>query len=446
MANLFLQNSLNNIFDTITETNTELPQWINIIDKKIINNDNKINNDNNKKGGSKSKSKKQSGGSLDSATSSAFMGQMGGASMDSATSSEFVGLHGGSKSRKQSGGSLDSATSSEFMGQMGGAFMNSATSSEFVSLSRKQRGGSLDSATSSAFMGQMGGASMDSATSSEFVGLHGGATSKITTNKQCGGSLESDTSSAFMGQLGGATMDSATSSEFVGLYGGAKSKNSSYVGHTGGSNKDINELISMLTSESNNKDLNAVSETTTETLEAQLRDILKQDGGTKKHKKNKIQSAGSNIQVEDIKNFFTNLKSQGVNVNVKLNDKTLSDFFELAQNTTTDVSELNVNMMGGAKNKKISKKNSKKSSKLIEGGTNAGFQAFLDFKKYVANKFKISAGPLATKIAGSVNTEMKKKHSDLSAVEIFKKNIEYFDKNIDKIKSEFKDLIDKSSK
>ena len=287
---------------------------------------------------------------------------------------------------------------------------------------------------------------MDSATSSEFVGLHGGATSKITTNKQCGGSLESDTSSAFMGQLGGATMDSATSSEFVGLYGGAKSKNSSYVGHTGGSNKDINELISMLTSESNNKDLNAVSETTTETLEAQLRDILKQDGGTKKHKKNKIQSAGSNIQVEDIKNFFTNLKSQGVNVNVKLNDKTLSDFFELAQNTTTDVSELNVNMMGGAKNKKISKKNSKKSSKLIEGGTNAGFQAFLDFKKYVANKFKISAGPLATKIAGSVNTEMKKKHSDLSAVEIFKKNIEYFDKNIDKIKSEFKDLIDKSSK
>ena len=38
MSNLFLQNSLNNIFNTITETNTDLPQWINIIDGKKNNN------------------------------------------------------------------------------------------------------------------------------------------------------------------------------------------------------------------------------------------------------------------------------------------------------------------------------------------------------------------------------------------------------------------------
>ena len=41
---------------------------------------------------------------------------------------------------------------------------------------------------------------------------------------------------------------------------------------------------------------------------------------------------------------------------------------------------------------------------------------------------------------------MKRKYSDLSEVEIAKKNTEYFDKNIDKIKSEFKELIEKSSK
>jgi group I intron endonuclease len=61
-------------------------------------------------------------------------------------------------------------------------------------------------------------------------------------------------------------------------------------------------------------------------------------------------------------------------------------------------------------------------------------------------KLKISNGPAAAKIAGSINAEMKKKHSDLAAVEIAKKNTEYFDKNMDKVKSEFKELIEKSTK
>ena len=76
---------------------------------------------------------------------------------------------------------------------------------------------------------------------------------------------------------------------------------------------------------------------------------------------------------------------------------------------------------------------------------NPGFQAFLVFKKHVANKLKISNGPAAAKIAGSINAEMKKKHSELCAVEIAKKNTEYFDKNMDKVKYEFNDLISKSS-
>ena len=389
----FLQNSLNNIFSNITETNTELPQWINIIDKKKSDSKSAFINS--------SKTKKQQGGSIDSATSSAFMGQMGGA-VDSATSSEFFSLHGGSKSRKQQGGSIDSATSSAFMGQMGGA---------------------VDSATSSAFMGQMGGA------------------------------VDSATSSAFMGQMGGA-VDSATSTAFMGQMGGTKTKK-----QQGGNNKDINKLVSMLTSDSNNN----LSNTDTETLEAQLRDILNQNGGSKKNnndeinsenleehlrkillqdggsKKNKQQTAGSNnLNGENIRNFFTSLKSQGVKVDVKLNDKTLSEFFDLAQNTTTDISEHN--LKGGAK------KNSKKASKLIDGGANAGFQAFGDFKKYVSTKLKIPNGVPAVKIAASVNRKMKEQHPNLSPTDLSKKNMEYFDKNIDKIKSEFKELIEKSSK
>jgi len=341
MSNLFLQNSLNNIFDTVTETNAELPQWINIVDIK--------KND-----------------------SSVFMGQQGGS--------------------KNINTELDSETSSAFMGQFGGA-------------------AAADSATSSAFMGQFGGGA------------------------------DSATSSAFMGQFGGAA-DSATSSAFMGQFGGTRSKK-----QNGGSNAEVNKLVSMLTSESQKDNFNGFSETTTETLEAQLREILKQDGGSKKSTRAKslkhTQTAGSGANVEDIRSFFTSLKSQGVNVNVKLNDKSLSEFFDLAQNTTTEVSELNLkNITGGAKK---SKKSSKKvSDSELDGGANAGFQAFLDFKKHVANKLKISNGPSAAKIAGSINAEMKKKHSELSAVEIAKKNTEYFDKNMDKVKSEFKDLIEKN--
>jgi hypothetical protein len=82
----------------------------------------------------------------------------------------------------------------------------------------------------------------------------------------------------------------------------------------------------------------------------------------------------------------------------------------------------------------------------IYGGANTGFQAFSDFKKYVSTKLKISNGVLAVKIAASVNKKMKELHSDLSPTELSKKNMEYFDKNIDKIKSEFKELIEKSTK
>jgi hypothetical protein len=395
MSDLFLQNSLNKIFNTETETNLELPQWINIVDHK------KDNIENNNKNVSSSIFIGQQGGSNDvndSATSSAFIGQMGGAN-DSATSSAFVG---------QFGGANDSATSSAFVGQFGGA-NDSATSSAFVG----QMGGANDSATSSAFFGQMGGAN-DSATSSAFVGQ------PSKTNEM---------------------NDSTTSSVFIGQNGGAKSKK-----QNGGSNADINKLLSMLTSESNNN-VNINSETTTETLEAQLREILKQDGGSKKNNHVK-QTAGGNTSVADIRNFFVNLKSQGVDVNIKLNDKTLSEYFDLAQNTTTEVSNIGFNkIIGGAK--KSPKKSSKKSSKkeeLLDGGANAGFQAFLDFKKHVANKLKISNGPSAAKIAGSVNATMKQKYSDLSAVEIAKKNTEYFDKNIDKIKGDFKELIDKNPK
>ena len=254
------------------------------------------------------------------------------------------------------------------------------------------------------------------------------------------------------------------------------------------STKDVNKLISMLTSDSSQ------ANTSTDALESQLLQILNQDGGAKHNK----QRGGNYEDAANIKKFFTNLKSSGVKVDVKLNDQSMSDFFGLAQTTTeipslSTASSLNINdiigsekQVGGARKKKGSKKSSKKSSKNhnndleggarkkkgskksskkssknhnndleggarkkkgskksskknhnndLEGGVvNAGFQAFLDLKKHVAQKLGISNGPKAAKVAGAVQKDMKEKYPDEDAVSIAKKGQEHFDKNMEHYK------------
>jgi hypothetical protein len=260
--------------------------------------------------------------------------------------------------------------------------------------------------------------------------------------------------------------ESATSTAFVGQTGGNYSA-------TSASEKDVNKLISMLTSESSSANFKGLSETSTASLENQLRDILNQDGGAKK-KKSKKQKGGANV--DEIKQFFATLKSQGVNVDVKLNNKTMSEFFGQSTETTTEMpvaavadsatSSANVaNIIGSATSedqpltggawgkkkgskksskkgskkggaKKSSKKSSKKGSKKShqDGGVNAGFQAFLDLKKHIAEKLGISNGPQAAKVAGAVQKEMKEKHPDLDAVKVAEEGRKHFDKNVDHYK------------
>jgi len=260
--------------------------------------------------------------------------------------------------------------------------------------------------------------------------------------------------------------ESATSTAFVGQTGGNYSA-------TSASEKDVNKLISMLTSESSSANFKGLSETSTASLENQLRDILNQDGGAKK-KKSKKQKGGANV--DEIKQFFATLKSQGVNVDVKLNNKTMSEFFGQSTETTTEMpvaavadsatSSANVaNIIGSATSedqpltggawgkkkgskksskkgskkggaKKSSKKSSKKGSKKFhqDGCVNAGFQAFLDLKKHIAEKLGISNGPQAAKVAGAVQKEMKEKHPDLDAVKVAEEGRKHFDKNVDHYK------------
>lgn len=217
----------------------------------------------------------------------------------------------------------------------------------------------------------------------------------------------------------------------------------------GSQSHDVNKLISMLTSDSSSAS-KLVSETSTVSLEEQLRQILNQDGGSKKNKK---QKGGNDTNVESVKRFFAKLKSQGVNVDVKLNDQTMSEFFGLAQDTTTVMPDnsntVNLKKLIGTEEPKTEepkqpqtggkKKGSKKGTKeeTMEGGVNPGFQAFLDLKKHIANKLGISNGPKAAKVAGAVQKDVKsdKANENLDAVKIAQKGKELFDKNMEHYKS-----------
>jgi hypothetical protein len=168
----------------------------------------------------------------------------------------------------------------------------------------------------------------DNATSSAFVQQGGNfsATSANSSNAQ-----DNATSSAFVQQGGNFSatsanssnaQDNATSSAFVQQGGNfsATSANSSNA-------QDINKLMSMLTSDTILSD-NALSQTSTESLEVQLRTILNQDGGSKNKKISKQNGGngnGNDININDIKSFFMNLKAGGVDV--KLDNQTMSEFF-----------------------------------------------------------------------------------------------------------------------
>ena len=326
-------------------------------------------------------------------------------------------------------------------------------------------------------------------------------------------SNHSVTSSAVVNQAGGgysATSDAnlKTSSAFVGQLGGGYSATST------NSTRDVNKLISMLTSESSTN-FNGMSETSTVTLENQLRDILKQDGGKNKksdqrggtgeynysgfrgggetgeykysgfrgggetgeYKYSGFRGGGetgeykysgfrggngvnNDISVNDVKMFFNNFKVNNKNVNVKINDQNMSEFFNTnnvnnqLDNTTTDINSI----IGGSETNETSEIDDKQlnnvqysetslseqngggkrksSNKEINGGKppNAGFQAFLDLKKHIAQKLGISNGPGAAKVAGKVQSDMKEKFDGADAVTISAEGRKHFDKNVDHYK------------
>ena len=180
-----------------------------------------------------------------------------------------------------------------------------------------------------------------------------------------------------------------------------------------GGSMDVDKLLSMLTTDSSSElqSINNTNETSTETLENQLKQILNknttQQGGA-------CVSCGSHIKNNDIKQFFTELKSQGVKVDVKLNNQSMTEYFNNALQTTTDINSQ-------------------------DGGANNKFSAAQSVRKDIAKEFNIPNGKDVVKIAFAVVKAVVDKTPELANdVDALSKAVK---KHFEENKSHFKRML-----
>ena len=209
-----------------------------------------------------------------------------------------------------------------------------------------------------------------SATSSENVMRGGNAYSATSSdNVMRGGNAYSATSSVLRTQMQGGSR-SATS-------------------QSGANYKDVNDLLEMLTSESNMTD----SERTND-VELRLQNILNSQNG------------GNNVEI--LSEYFSKLEpfSEVSNVNTQQGGGVRYIINE----------DLELDQDGGAR------------------GTNPGMAAFLKLKKHVADKLKISNGVPAGKVAGAVLREVKSKYANISTQDAVNKAMKHLDQNVEKFR------------
>jgi hypothetical protein len=409
MSNVFLKSDLNDIFDTITESNLSLPNWINIVDvANKTNKSTKISHSNH------------------SVTSSAAVNQAGGGY--SATSASNL------------------KTSSAFVGQLGGGY--SATSTNTNSTRDVNKLISMLTSESSTNFNGMSETSTITLENQlrDILKQDGGKNKKLD---QRGGTGTGEYK--YSGFGGGTGTDEYKYSGFGGGTGTGEYKYSGFRGGSGGT-----EYYGF----------GGATGGTSRTGENNYSRFRGGSGGSGGPGGTEYYGFGGgnggdkDISVNDVKMFFNNFKVNNKNVNVKINDQNMSEFFNTnnvnnqLDNTTTDINSI----IGGSETNEtstvddkqlnnvqysetsLSEQNGggkqKKSNKEINGGKppNAGFQAFLDLKKHIAQKLEISNGPGAAKVAGKVQSDMKEKFAGADAVTIAAEGRKHFDKNVDHYK------------
>jgi len=247
---------------------------------------------------------------------------------------------------------------------------------------------------------------------------------KIVNKTQSGGfnnSMFSATSDNFMTELRNINNQQGGSSLFISNQNGGKS---------------INSLIDMLTENTNDNELNdRLSSLDTETdLDALMDSIseLVQKGGARKRKskskskskaKKSRKSRKSKSKSKAKKGGARKRKSKSKKTTTKRKSKSKSK----AKKTTTKRKSKSKSKSKKMKNQEAPKKKRK---------SNPGFQAFLEFKQYVAKQLGIANGIPAGKVAGAVNKKMKEKLGEgTTPAELLKANKEELDANLEKYRA-----------
>jgi hypothetical protein len=204
---------------------------------------------------------------------------------------------------------------------------------------------------------------------------------------------------------------SATSSMMAPKVGG-----SSFM--SGGANEDVDSLVGMLTSE---------SDTQTEQLETKLKGLLN----------NKVGGSSKVDDLSNVKHFFQKLKNDGVKVDLKLDDLTLSEFFSN--------SRVSKNLAGGAS--KVAKVESEvDADENVDNNMTGGrdlppaLVAFQKIRSFVAKELDLKGIKVSAKIASALKKEVAAKNPNADPMEIAELSITYFKENKDKYEKMAKTL------
>jgi len=212
---------------------------------------------------------------------------------------------------------------------------------------------------------------------------------------------------------------SATSSMMPPKVGGA----SSFM--NGGAAEDVDSLVGMLTSE---------SDTQTEQLETKLKGLLN----------NKVGGSSKVDDLSNVKHFFQKLKNDGVKVDLKLDDLTLSEFFSN--------NRVNKNFAGGAtrtmKPKMEPKMEPKVESEVVNDENNMtggrdlppALVAFQKLRSFVAKELDLKGIKVSAKVASALKKEVAAKNPSADPMEIADLAIKYFKENKDKYEKMAKTL------
>jgi hypothetical protein len=204
---------------------------------------------------------------------------------------------------------------------------------------------------------------------------------------------------------------SATSSMMAPKVGG-----SSFM--SGGANEDVDSLVGMLTSE---------SDTQTEQLETKLKGLLN----------NKVGGSSKVDDLSNVKHFFQKLKNDGVKVDLKLDDLTLSEFF-----SNNRVSK---NLAGGA-SKVVKVESEVDADENVDNNMTGGrdlppaLVAFQKIRSFVAKELDLKGIKVSAKVASALKKEVAAKNPNADPMEIAELSITYFKENKDKYEKMAKTL------